>query len=62
MEANINSDKYVLLTLSFASVLFFSGIGTTFTSRRVGVAMFSMALLLLLATMISLGTMPICKK
>ncbi len=46
--------EYVLLTLMFASVLFFGGIGGTFTSRRVrvGLACVAMALFVITAAML----------
>jgi hypothetical protein len=61
-HANKNSDTYVLLTVIFASVLFFCGITGTFESRRLQTAMSLVALALFSATMIALATMPICRE
>ncbi|HHT9127115.1 MAG TPA: hypothetical protein ACFYD6_15060 [Candidatus Brocadiia bacterium] len=61
-EANETSDTYVLLTVLFASVMFFSGICGTFQSRWLRLIVLSIALALLMFTMIALGTMPICRE
>ena len=60
--ANQASDTYVLLTVAFTSVLFFGGIAGSFRSRRVRIAFFVIALLLFVATVAALGTMPVCKE
>lgn len=60
LEANQNSDTYVLLTVLFASVLFFGGIAGTLNSRRLRVSIMSIALALFVVTVVFLGTMPIC--
>jgi len=59
-QANQTSDTYVLLTVLFASVLFFGGIAGTFQSRLLRRVVVSIALLLFLATVTTLVTMPIC--
>ena len=61
-HANKTSDTYVLLTVLFASVLFFGGIGGTFESMRLRSSTLVISIILLTATLIVLGTMPICKE
>jgi hypothetical protein len=61
-KANQNSDTYVLLTVLFASVLFFGGIAGTVESRRLRIAILAMALTLFVVTVAVLGTMPICRE
>lgn len=61
-KANETSDSYVLLTVLFASVLFFGGIAGTLDSRRLRIIMLGIALALFMVTLIYLGTMPICKE
>jgi hypothetical protein len=61
-QANRTSDTYVLLTVLFASVLFFGGIAGTIDSRRLRIAIVSVALALFLVTMIFLATMPMCSE
>ncbi len=58
-RAGRNSDTYVLLTVMFASVLFFGGIGGTFSSRRLRRAMMYIALVLFLLTFSVLCMMPV---
>jgi hypothetical protein len=53
------SGSYVLLTIMFASVLFFGGITGTFTARRVRVGLGWISLLLFVITMILLARLPI---
>jgi hypothetical protein len=59
-EARRNSDDYVLLTVVFASVLFFGGIARAFDSRRLRIVLAALAVLLFLGTVVALTTMPIC--
>ncbi|MCY2994011.1 MAG: hypothetical protein NTY19_39970 [Planctomycetota bacterium] len=59
-EANETGDTYVLLTVAFASVLFFGGIGGSVQSRRLRISFVVIALMLFTVTMITLGTMPVC--
>jgi hypothetical protein len=59
-QANKSSDTYVLLTVLFASVLFFGGIAGTLDSRRLRVIVLAIALALFVVTLVFLGTMPIC--
>lgn len=58
--ANRTSDHYVLLTVLFASVLFFGGICGTFDSYRLRVSTLGMSITLLSVTLIALATMPVC--
>lgn len=60
-HANQNSDTYVLLTVLFASVLFFGGIAGTVDSHRLRVTILAIALVLFVVTLVVLATMPICK-
>lgn len=59
-EARGFSDDYVLLTVVFASVLFFGGIARAFDSRPLRTVLAALAVLLFLSTLIVLTTMPIC--
>jgi hypothetical protein len=59
-EARRNSDEYVLLTVIFASVLFFGGIARAFDSRPLRTALAALAVLLFLGTVVALTNMPIC--
>jgi hypothetical protein len=59
-EARGFSDDYVLLTVVFASVLFFGGIARAFDSRLLRIVLASLAVLLFLGTLMALATMPIC--
>jgi hypothetical protein len=61
-EARRNSDGYVLLTVIFASVLFFGGIARAFDSRPLRTALAALAVLLFLGTVVALTTMPICQE
>ncbi len=61
-KANETSDTYVLLTVLFASVLFFGGIAGTLDSRRLRRIIVLFALALFAVTLVFLGTMPICKE
>ena len=59
-EARRCSDNYVLLTVVFASVLFFGGIARAFDSRPLRTVLAALAVLLFLGTVVALTTMPIC--
>ena len=61
-EANETSDIYVLLTVLFASVLFFGGIAGTLESRQLRVIILAVALAFFMATVVYLATMPICRE
>lgn len=61
-SANETSDTYVLLTVMFASVMFFGGIGGTFQSRRLRMTVMVIALTLFAVTLAFLGSMPVCKE
>jgi hypothetical protein len=52
--------KYVLLTLMFASVLFFGGITGTFSSRRVRNGLGCVALVVFIITITFLIGLPVC--
>lgn len=60
--ANENGDTYVLLTVAFASVLFFGGIGGSVQSRRLRISFFVIALVLFSVTMLALAAMPVCRQ
>jgi hypothetical protein len=62
MQANQTSDEYVLLTVLFASVLFFGGIAGMLDSRRLSISIMTIALALFVVTVTFLGTMPICNE
>jgi hypothetical protein len=59
-QANETADRYVLLTVLFACVLFFGGIGGTFQSRRLQNIVFCLALILFAITVFSLAALPVC--
>lgn len=59
-HANQTSDSYVLLTVLFASVLFFSGIGGTFESSRLRISVWVVACGLFAITIYTMASMPIC--
>ena len=61
-HANQRSDTYVLLTVLFASVLFFGGIAGTIESHRLRVTILAMALTFFVITLAFLATMPICRE
>jgi hypothetical protein len=61
-EANTNSDRYVLLTVMFASVLFFGGITGMIDIRWLRQTLGLFALALFIGTVIFLATMPICRE
>jgi hypothetical protein len=56
---NQTSDNYVLLTVIFASVLFFGGISGKFRTRVIDLAMLTIATLVFLAGVVILFTYPI---
>lgn len=58
-EAGQAAGSYVLLTLAFATVLFFGGITATFTRRPVRVALACVAATLFLVAMASLVQLPV---
>lgn len=59
-QASNNGDRYVLLTVLLASVLFFGGIVGTFQEHRLRLLLFGLAVVLFAATLIVLATLPIC--
>ena len=60
-EMNQISDTYVLLTVLFASVLFFGGMAGTFTSARIELIFGAIAVVLFLAVLGYTLTMPRCR-
>jgi hypothetical protein len=62
MQANQTSDTYVLLTVLFASVLFFGGIAGMLDARLLRISIMTIALVLFVVTVAFLGTMPICNE
>jgi len=58
-QANQTSDNYVLLTVMFASVLFFGGISTKFDAFWIRAALIAFAILMYLAGVVILTTYPI---
>ena len=61
-KASEASDTYLLLTVGFTSVLFFGGINGTLRSGRLRISFFVIALVLFVATVVLLGTMPVCNE
>ncbi|MFO0801856.1 MAG: hypothetical protein U0791_01850 [Gemmataceae bacterium] len=61
-KANQAGDRYVLLTVLFATVLFSGGIGSTVQSRRVRWVLFVISVVLFAMTVIAVATMPICRE
>jgi hypothetical protein len=57
--ANQTSDNYVLLTVMFASVLFFGGISTKFDMFKIRAALIAFAFLIFAAGIVILATYPI---
>ena len=55
------SDTYVLLTVLFASILFFAGMAGTFNSSRIEVTFGVIAVVLFVAVLSYMLTMPRCK-
>jgi hypothetical protein len=58
-QSNKNSDTYVLLTVLFASVLFFGGISASFESQKVKTFAIGLAIVLFMSTFIMLLRMPV---
>jgi hypothetical protein len=58
-QENENSDQYVLLTVMFASVLFFAGISGKFESQLIDLGMLVFAILLFVVGVVILFTYPI---
>lgn len=58
-QANQTSDNYVLLTVMFASVLFFGGISTKFDQFWIRVALIAFAILIFAAGLVILASYPI---
>lgn len=59
-EAGRNSGAYVMLTLVFASVLFFGGVATSFTARGVRIGLGGMSLALLMVCLAMMARLPMC--
>lgn len=58
-DADGISDRYVLLTVVFASVLFFAGIAGKFQSRLIDLAMLILSVLVLLVGIVISATFPV---
>jgi len=58
VKSNKNADTYVLLTVLFASVLFFAGIGSTIRRKEMRLILIIMAICLFTGTVIALAQMP----
>jgi hypothetical protein len=61
-EANETSDRYVLLTVLFATVLFLGGISGTLDSDLLRRTLNILALVLFLVMVVVLATMPLCRE
>jgi hypothetical protein len=61
-EANRAADAYVLLTVVFASVLFFGGIAGTVHLAWLRLGLAAIAIGFLAATAVYLATMPVCRE
>ena len=59
--ANTRADDYVLLTVLFASALFFGGIGTKMQFRSLRIVLLSLGIVVFLATAVTLISMPIAR-
>jgi hypothetical protein len=57
--ANTRADDYVLLTVLFASALFFGGIGTKMQLRSLRIVLLSLGIVVFVATAVTLFSMPI---
>jgi len=57
--ANAHADDYVLLTVLFASALFFAGIGTKMQVRSLKIVLLSLGIIVFLTTAAILISMPI---
>jgi hypothetical protein len=57
-EANRNVDLYTMVTIMLASVLFFAGLATHFSSRRVQVGVLLLGLVVFLSAVIVLISLP----
>lgn len=60
-KAGETAGEYVVLTLMFASVLFFGGITGTFTAKRVRIGLAWVALALFIFTTVVLAGLPMCR-
>ena len=59
--ANTRADDYVLLTVLFASALFFGGIGTKMQLRGLRIVLLSLGVIVFAATAVTLISMPIAR-
>ena len=59
-DSNQQSDNYVLLTVVFASVLFFAGISTKFTRKALKISMIGVGTFFIFGALIALGFQSIC--
>lgn len=58
-DANQRSDNYVLLTVMFASVLFFGGVSTKFDAFRIRAALIALASIIFTTALIIVATFPV---
>jgi hypothetical protein len=58
-KATHHADRYILLTVLFASSLFFAGLGNVFAARTVKMLTLAMGVILLLFTTAMMATLPI---
>jgi hypothetical protein len=58
-QANLISDNYVLLTVIFASVLFFGGISGKFQTRVIDLTMLSLAFVLFVVGVVVMLRYPV---
>lgn len=61
-ESNKHSDRYVLLTVLFASILFFGGISGTLRSQKMQIFTVIVSLVILIWTTYLLTGLPVCDK
>ena len=59
-RANKVADGYGLLTVLFAGVLFFGGIGGAFHACRLQLVMLGISVVLFVGTAFMMGTLPVC--
>lgn len=58
-DNNQQADDYVLLTVLFASVLFFAGMSTKMRSEQTQIAIFAIGLVILVGALIVLSSQPV---
>jgi hypothetical protein len=58
-KANSTSDRYVLATVALASVVFFGGTAPRLRTRRAGVALLAMGVLIFVAALVYISQLPV---